>query len=378
MRWCCCSGESMSASGFSLPEGLELDWAYALGEPRCSGMIRRQPEDFIVEEQIGFSPDGEGNHAWLHIRKRNTNTEWLARELATLADVPLREVGYAGLKDRHALTSQYFTVHLSGKSEPDWHQLASDDITFLDIDRHGRKLKRGSLRENHFVLTLRKLQGECGDLEQRLQRIAEEGVPNYFGEQRFGHDFGNLVMAAAMFRGEWRESIRHKRSLYLSAARSYLFNRVLSSRVADGSWNRALSGESLMQEGSTSCFSVRLIGTEIAARVAAGQLHPTGPLWGRGRPISLGEAQALELALLEGESLWKSGLEKAGLEQERRALRLPVKKLQWQWLDKATLRLDFSLPPGAYATSVLREVANTMNASALRVEQEAAESEVVD
>jgi tRNA pseudouridine13 synthase len=354
----------MNNPEFSLPEGLQLEWAYAQGEPRCSAVIRSVPEDFIVEEQIGFSPDGEGNHAWLHIRKRNTNTEWLARELAALAEVPLGEVGYAGLKDRHALTSQVFTVHLSGKPEPDWQQLASEDITFLDIDRHGRKLKRGSLRENGFTLTLRELQGECGDLEQRLQRIAEEGVPNYFGEQRFGHDFGNLAMAAAMFRGEWRENIRHKRSLYLSAARSYLFNRVLSARVAERCWNRALPGESLMQRGSSSCLSMRVISGEIEQRIKEGMLLPTGPLWGRGRPSSLADAQAFELAVLEGEALWKDGLEKAGMEQERRALRLPVKGLQWQWLEEGALQLEFSLPPGAYATSVLRELVITSNAVA--------------
>lgn len=353
----------MSDPQFPLPDGLVLDWSYALGEPCCSAVIRSCPEDFIVDEVMGFSPDGEGNHAWLHIRKRSTNTEWLARELATLADVPLSEVGYAGLKDRYAVTSQVFTVNLSGKEEPDWQQLASDNITFLEIDRHGRKLKRGALRENRFVLTLRELQGECTDIEHRLQCIAEEGVPNYFGEQRFGHDFGNLAVAAAMFRGEWRESIRHKRSLYLSAARSYLFNKVLSSRVAAGNWNRALPGESLMQEGSTSCFSVRLIGGDIEKRIATGHLHPTGPLWGRGRPTSLAEAQAFELGVLEGEDFWQAGLEKAGMEQERRALRLPAKKLQWQWLDHKTLQLQFALPPGAYATSVLREIAKTDNAA---------------
>lgn len=354
----------MSESSFTLPEGLQLEWAYANGEPGCCGTIRSVPEDFFVDEEIGYEPAGEGNHAWLHIEKRNTNTEWLARELAQLADVPLREVGYAGLKDRHAVTRQFFTVNLSGKDEPDWQQLTSEDIRILAIDRHNRKLKRGALRENHFAITLRELQGKCDDIEQRLEQIAEEGVPNYFGEQRFGHDFGNLAMAAAMFRGEWRENIRHKRSLYLSAARSYLFNRVLSMRVTDSSWLYALPGESLMQAGSTSCFSVRLIGNEIAARVAAGQLLPTGPLWGKGKPISLADAQAVELEALDKETLWKSGLEKAGLEQERRALRLTVKNLQWQWLDEKSIRLQFALPPGAYATSVLREVANITSAAA--------------
>lgn len=352
----------MSEADFSLPDGLQLKWAYAYGEPDCHGVIRSTPEDFIVDEQIGYEPAGEGNHAWLHIEKRNTNTEWLARELASLADVPLREVGYAGLKDRHAITRQFFTVHLSGKTEPDWLQLATKEVRILAIDRHNRKLKRGDLRENRFTITLRGLQGECSDIEQRLRHIAEAGVPNYFGEQRFGHDFNNLAMAAAMFRGEWRETVRHKRSLYLSAARSYLFNRVLSARVANGSWQTALPGESLMQTGSTSCFSVRLIGSEIEERVRAGQLHPTGPLWGRGNPLSLADAQAVELGVLECESFWKAGLEKAGMEQERRALRLPVKGLGWQWLDGGALELQFALQAGAYATSVLREIADTANA----------------
>lgn len=352
----------MTDTEFPLPDDLQRDWAYANGEPRCHGVIRTMPEDFIVDEQIGYEPDGEGNHAWLHIEKRNTNTEWLARELAALSDVPLREVGYAGLKDRHALTRQFFTVNLSGKAEPDWQRLASEDIRILTVDRHGRKLKRGALRENRFDITVRGLQGDCDALEERLHRVADEGVPNYFGEQRFGHHFGNLAVAAAMFRGEWRETVRHKRSLYLSAARSYLFNRVLSARVIDGSWLKALPGESLMQAGSSSCFSVRLIGSEIESRVKAGRLLPTGPLWGRGKPLSLADAEAFELHVLEMESLWKSGLEKAGMEQERRALRLIVHGLAWQRPDAGTLRLQFALPPGAYATSVLREIAVIGNA----------------
>jgi len=352
----------MSEAEFSLPEGVQLNWAYAHDEPGCHGVIRSLPEDFVVEEQIGYAPAGEGNHVWLHIEKRNTNTEWLARELASLADVPLREVGYAGLKDRHAVTRQYFTIHLSGKPEPDWQSLASEDIRILAVDRHNRKLKRGDLRENRFTITVRALRGACDDIEQRLQRIAGEGVPNYYGEQRFGHDCGNLAMAAAMFRGDWREPVRHKRSLYLSAARSYLFNRVLSARVASGSWQHALPGESLMQAGSTSCFSVRLIGSEIEERIKAGRLHPTGPLWGRGKLFSLADAQALELQVLASESLWKSGLEKAGLEQERRALRVTVKDLEWQWLESGIMQLQFALVSGAYATSVLREIVKAENA----------------
>ncbi len=331
-------------------------WAYAFGEPGCHAAIRTTPEDFIVDEVLGFDPDGDGNHALIHIRKRNTNTEWLARQLAELAGVPLSEVGYAGLKDRHAVTTQFFSVNLSGKVEPEWQALASDEITILDVDRHHRKLKRGNLLENRFRITLRGLNGECSDLEQRLQLIREQGVPNYFGLQRFGHAGGNLDKARALFSGELREPDRHLRGLYLSAARSWLFNQVLSARVAAGSWNRALPGEALLMNNTTSTFTVRILSSEIERKVATGELHPGGPLWGRGKPTCLADVLALEQAVLTDEMVLREGLEKAGMEQERRALRLPVKGLQWQFISPEVLQLEFALSAGAYATSVLREL----------------------
>lgn len=336
------------------------DWEWAYGCPDCSATIRRVTEDFIVDEVLGFDPDGEGNHAFLQIRKRNTNTAWLAQALAELAGVPLNEVGYAGLKDRHAVTTQFFTVNLSGKREPDWAQLPPE-VEVLEVDRHRRKLRRGRLRENRFRITLRELHGEC-ELATRLTYIAQQGVPNYFGEQRFGRDGNNLRMALAMFRGDHRERDRQLRGLYLSAARSWLFNKVLSSRVALGSWNRALPGESLISDGTTSAFSVRILSSEIERQVERGALHPSGPLWGQGRPTSLAEALALELSAIEGEDELCRGLEQAGLQQERRPLRLKVSDLIWQ-REGDTLQLDFALPPGGYATSVLREIAVIANAA---------------
>lgn len=340
----------MSDSAFPPP------WAYAFGKPGCHAVIRTTPEDFIVDEVLGFDPDGDGNHALLHIRKRNTNTEWLARQLAELAGVPLSEVGYAGLKDRHAVTTQFFSINLSGKDEPDWQRLASDEITILAVDRHHRKLKRGNLLENRFRLTLRELTGECGDLVQRLTQIREQGVPNYFGLQRFGHEGGNLKNAWKLFSGELREPDRHLRGIYLSAARSYLFNHVLSARVAEGSWNRALPGEALLMNNTTSTFTVRILNSDIERKVATGELHPGGPLWGRGRPTCLADVLALEQDVLTDDVLLREGLEKAGMEQERRALRLPVKALWWQFILPEVLQLEFSLQAGAYATSVLREI----------------------
>ncbi|MCW8919142.1 MAG: tRNA pseudouridine(13) synthase TruD [Gammaproteobacteria bacterium] len=346
-----------------LPPPFALDWAYAHGEPGCHGTIRTTPEDFQVDERLGYEPDGEGNHVLLHLRKRNTNTEWLARQLAEFAGVEVKEVGYAGLKDRHAVTSQYFTVPLPRHRELDWSQLESSEVTLLAVTRHGKKLQRGGLRENGFTLTLRALHGDCAALEDRLGRIEREGVPNYFGEQRFGRDGNNLQLAEQMFRGVLQERDRHKRGLYLSAARSWLFNRVLSSRVADGSWLQPLPGEALIQPHSRSALSLRVISDEIRARIDQGFLQPSAPLWGRGVSTVLAEAAQREHAALRGEELFMQGLEQAGLEQERRALCLRPKGLAWQRVAADALELRFTLPPGSYATAVLREVVQVTDAT---------------
>lgn len=357
MPWCCCCNMA------ELPRIFALDWAYANGAPDCHGTIRTTPEDFQVDELLGYEPDGEGNHVLLHLRKRNTNTEWLARQLAEFAGVEAKEVGYAGLKDRHAVTSQYFSVPLPRHRELDWSQLNSDEVTVLTVTRHGKKLQRGGLRENGFILTLRALHGDCGTLEQRLQRIAAEGIPNYFGEQRFGHDGNNLQMAQRMFRGELQERDRHKRGLYLSAARAWLFNRVLSQRVAASSWLEPLPGEALIQPYSRSALSLRVISDEIRDRIAKGFLQPSAPLWGRGASSALAEAAELEREALSGEELFMQGLEQAGLEQERRALCLRPKGLAWQRVAEDALELRFSLPPGSYATAVLRELLRVSDAT---------------
>ena len=352
-----------------LPRPFALDWAYAHGEPGCCGTLRTTPEDFQVEERLGYAPDGEGNHVLLQLRKRNTNTEWLARQLAEFAGVAAKEVGYAGLQDRHAVTTQYFSVPVSGRQQPDWSQLNSSEVTLLAVTRHGKKLQRGGLRDNRFLITLRALRaphaphGECDTLEERLTRVATLGVPNYFGEQRFGRDAGNLRLAQRMFKGELQERDRHKRGLYLSAARSWLFNRVLSSRVADGSWLQPLPGEALIQPHSRSALSLRVISEEIRARIEQGFLQPSAPLWGRGASTALAEAAQREHEALRGEELFQQGLAQAGLEQERRALRLRPGEFAWQRLADDVLQLSFSLPPGSYATAVLREVVQVSDAT---------------
>ncbi len=328
----------------------------AWGGPLGSAVLRSRPEDFQVDEDLGFSPDGEGQHLLLRIRKRDANTQWVARRLARLAGVPLKAIGFAGLKDRHAVTTQWFSIDLAGKPEPDWEVLETEGIRVLEVARHGRKLRRGALRGNRFTLLLRELQGEREAIGQRLHLLAEKGVPNYFGEQRFGRNDTNLRQAAALFKGELRVRDRHRRGLYLSAARSLLFNRVLAWRVSKGCWRRALPGEVVLLSGSRSFFTVEALDEAIERRLAEGDLLPSGPLWGRGTSPARGEALALERAALQGCETLCKGLESAGMRQERRALCSRPEGLSWEWIGSDRLRLDFRLPAGEYATTLLREL----------------------
>ncbi len=329
---------------------------HAHGQPALSGRLRTIPEDFQVREELDFALDGAGEHVWLWVRKRNANTEWVARRLAEQAGVTVGAVSYAGLKDRHAVTEQWFSVHLPGRAEPDWIATADPDFSVLNAVRHSRKLRRGALSGNTFRITLRELDGDPAELTARLKLIAATGVPHYFGEQRFGHEGGNLERAEAMLSGKEKVRDRHKRSLYLSAARSALFNAVLARRVADRTWDQALPGEVLMLAGSHSIFAVDEVDETIRQRVAAFDLHPTGPLWGAGELRSGGPVRALEEAVAATLPVFRDGLTGAGLVQERRALRLTIQDATLECVDPRTAVLGFHLPAGAYATTVLREL----------------------
>ena len=325
--------------------------------PRPRARIRVSPEDFAVDEILGFSPSGEGDHAWLHIRKRGANTEWASRQLGELAGVRPVDVGFAGLKDRHAVTSQWFSINLAGRDEPDWADAQVEGVEVLQATRSNRKLRRGALRGNHFHLVLRDVEGDANELETKLEGLRTMGVPNYFGEQRFGRSGGNLDKAWEMFNGGRRPRKRHERGLYLSAARSLLFNRVLAERVRRKQWNIALPGDVFMKDGGRQPFVPKdAEWPSITERVDTQEVHPTGPLWGRGESPATGEVARLEQEALAESEIWCQGLESAGLEQDRRALRLPVGELDWAWAGAETLGMSFSLSRGGYATTVLREL----------------------
>jgi tRNA pseudouridine13 synthase len=327
---------------------------YAHDGPPLRGRLRADPEDFEVEEIPGFEPSGQGEHAWVFVEKRGANTEWVAARLAKFAGVTPSVVGFAGLKDRHALARQAFTVQLPGQADPDWSALAVPGVRVLSATRHARKLKRGALRGNRFRIRLREVAGDREAVPLLLDRIAANGVPNYFGEQRFGRDGGNLELARALFAG--RRLGRAQRGFALSAARAEIFNAAAAARVAEGTWDQPLDGEVWMLEGSHSVFGPEPWSETLAARLAGGDIHPTGPLWGRGELRSQGVVRALEQEVAAAHVDLAAGLERAGLAQERRPLRLPVRGLEWSWAGDATLLLAFELGPGSFATAVLREL----------------------
>lgn len=333
------------------------DLPTAYGIPPLQARLRAAPEDFIVEEILGYEPDGEGEHALLWVEKRGANTDWVAKELARHAGVPPLQVGFAGLKDRHAVTRQMFSVGLAGKPEPDWSALPSSEARVLSVSRHRRKLKRGALRGNRFVVTLREVQGDRAAAEHVLGEIARRGVPNYFGEQRFGREGGNVAQARAMFAG--RRVDRDKRAFLLSAARSEIFNHVLATRVERGIWDRPLDGEIWSLAGSRSWFGPEAFDDVLAGRLASGDIHPSGPLWGDGASPAQDAALALEQEIVALHEDLANGLASARMEQERRPLRLLPRELHWQWIGEDALELAFELPAGAYATVVVRELAQT-------------------
>ncbi len=333
---------------------------YAHGGPVASGRLRSTPEDFQVFEDLGFSPSGEGQHCMVEIEKRDLNSDWVTSQIAKLAGVKKRDVGLAGLKDRYAVTRQWFSVDLAGREEPEWSLLElmvreGQRLTVLQVEPHHRKIRKGALKGNRFQLVVREMAGERAAIEGRLLQIQQNGVPNYFGEQRFGRDGGNVEKAEQMFARAYRPRGRHERGLLLSAARSEIFNRVCGARVEQGSWNRAVEGDLFVLNRSRARFS-ETVSEEIHQRVLEKDIHPTGALWGRGALESGGEVALLEQSIAENlESLVK-GLEEAGLEQDRRALRLVPEGLEWKWLEPDRLQLNFWLPAGAYATVVLREL----------------------
>ncbi len=326
-----------------IENAFSVDFPYAYGIPPFSARLKSQPDDFIVRELLSFDSSEGGEHLYLQLRKTGENTEYIVQMLAKYFAIKKMDVGVAGMKDRHAVTTQWFSCYLPEQSLElnleEFRQLNNLNVELLQTRRYSRKLRRGAHRGNEFEILLRDLTS-CETLEEKLQRIAVQGVPNYFGIQRFGRNANNLVEFEKRC-GQKRDTRKSNKrrvnkghNISISAARSYLFNRVLAERVQDGTWRECLSGEAEL-EGL-----------------------PSGPLWGRGKSPASEQAQKIENECLAPFSHWCELLEHCGLNQERRRLILIPQDFEWQWKEEG-LTLRFFLAPGEYATSVIKEISLT-------------------
>ncbi|WP_082624633.1 tRNA pseudouridine(13) synthase TruD [Psychrobacter sp. P11G3] len=361
-------------------------------QPIQQATYKANATDFIVNELLPLDFTGEGEHLWLHIEKSGMNTAYLAKLLSEWADIPLRDVGYSGLKDRHALTTQWFSLRIPKKQLPPTEFAPVDigeneTVTILAQHWHNKKLNRGTHRANQFVITLRDIQfasasDENGEndalpeqplsakeaVEQHLTRIGKNGVPNYFGPQRFGRQGNNVREALSLFARPPREprpqpkkskrkrAPREQNTMELSAARSLIFNEILAARVRNGSWNTGLAGEVFNLDGSGSIFTSETLDDTLHARIDSGDIHPTAVLWGTGNDKVTGSAADSESTVVQHSPLLMqlaTGLEQHDIKAQRRALRLPIEALSWEWSDDQTLVLNFTLTTGSFATSVL-------------------------
>lgn len=326
---------------------------YLYGAPQATGKLREQMSDFKVFEILPFEPCGEGEHLIIHIKKTGANTVFVARELAKYFGISEKLVTYAGLKDRFAVCEQFFGVHVPGKQEFDLSNVNIDGVEILSWKRHNKKLKTGALIGNRFEINLTHV-SDVDAVEARWQQICKTGVPNYFGEQRFGIDGGNIERAQSMFEGK-KVKDKKKRSIYLSAARSFIFNNIIAKRIETNKYHDLQPGDVCMLAGTQSVFLAEDIDETLKNRLQEKDIDITASMWGAGELMSTGDVAALEQSIADEHHVFAKGLGKFGLKQERRRIRLNITQPQIV-LNEGQVTVTFFLPSGCFATTVLREL----------------------
>ncbi|MEJ8322725.1 tRNA pseudouridine(13) synthase TruD [Kosakonia sacchari] len=329
------------------------------GKPVASGVLKANPEDFMVVEDLGFEPDGEGEHILVRILKNGCNTRFVADALAKFLKIHAREVSFAGQKDKHAVTEQWLCARVPGNAMPDLSAFQLEGCKVLEYARHKRKLRLGALQGNAFTLVLREV-SDRADVDARLQAIAKKGVPNYFGAQRFGIGGSNLQGALRWAQSDAPVRDRNKRSFWLSAARSALFNQIVSERLKKTDFNQVVDGDALQLAGRGSWFVATCEEqAELQTRVEAKALMITASLPGSGEWGTQRDALAFERQAVADTPDLQALLVREKVEAARRAMLLYPQKLSWNWWDDITVELRFWLPAGSFATSVVRELINT-------------------
>ena len=326
---------------------------YLLGTPQQTGRLKAEFADFIVREELGYPLAGEGEFVAVKVRKTNANTLFVGEQLAKFVGISVKNMSYAGLKDRHAVTEQWFCLHLAGKETPDFSAFECEGVEILEVPRHNRKIRTGALEGNHFELLLRDVV-ETDELKQRLNQLQEIGFPNYFTEQRFGRDGHNLTQAQRWASGEISVKDRKKRSFYLSAARSEVFNLVVSQRIADQQMQTVLLGDYLQLAGSNSFFEVKAEDLmQSQQRLDENDVLLTAPLIGENSLQQNGN-ECEEAIVAQHENLINL-MKKERMNAARRAMLCKLQDLRWQF-EPEGLRLTFFLNSGSYATGLVREL----------------------
>ena len=359
-------------------EWLGLDkLAYLQGEPTARGMLKQQFADFKVSEELGFEMGGNGEHLFLYIKKQNLSTIEVARKIAAVAEARIAMVGYAGMKDKKAECTQWFSVPLQkekgavkeNENQSIISRLEDENIKIISTVRNNRKLKIGSHKRNLFDITLRNCLEGREEFDANLDKIKQIGVPNYYGFQRFGRQLSNLKQVDKLIHDPQTNTKRRQKSfkkgMLISAARAYVFNQVLSSRITNNNWSQFVAGDVINLDGTARNFIVEegAWDATLQKRLENFDIHLTGPLLGKvdskDKYISSGKAADIEKAEVDKYPKILEYLQKIGAKSSRRPLRFLPEELRWAWLDDCTLNLSFALSPGAYATSLLREVCKT-------------------
>ena len=335
-----------------------MDLAYLQKTPpKQTALLKAEYADFVVKEQLDYDMSGDGEFVAVKVRKTDCNTLFVGEQLAKFAGISARNMSYAGLKDRKAVTEQWFSLQMPGKPTPDFSQFSLEGVEILDVTRHQRKIRIGSLQGNHFEILLRNVE-ETDELKVRLDFLAKNGFPNYFTEQRFGRDGNNLTQALRWANGEIKVKDRNKRSFYLSAARSEMFNLIVSKRMELNLAQQILVGDVLQLNGSHSWFVVDESEdlAQLQQRLAQQDVLLTAPLIGEEEKSAVDfehEIFAQHQALFD---LMRQERMKAA----RRPILMQPQYFQWQF-EPNGLHLQFALPAGSYATALIRELVNIEN-----------------
>ncbi len=346
-------------AGIEHPSTPPIDPFLTADVPGIGGQIRCVPEDFQVKERPLYLPCGEGEHLYITITKRGLSTPDLVRRLSSSLGIKAQAIGVAGLKDARAVTTQM--VSLQGVTPERVMGLKIDDtlLTLQILGRHRNRLRTGHHSGNHFRLTIREVGNHAGEaVPLILEQLTKRGVPNYFGPQRQGKAGDNYQTGAALLHdARRREKMnRNQRIWYLNSYQSFLFNRILARRIE--LIDQVFVGDWAMKSDNGACFLVDDAEKE-QPRADRFEISPTGILFGSRVSWASGEPGTIEEAVIVEAGATKEALIAAakacGFRGERRALRVPLTELDWS-LDGDRLTICFSLPPGAYATSVLREL----------------------